>query len=109
MDKQLIPQINVPKAAIAEFCHRNQIRKLSLFGSVLRADFGPESDIDVLVEFEPTAHVGYFGLARMQRELTELLGRKVDLLTPGALSKYFKQQVLETALPQYEKNRKPMI
>jgi len=103
MNLQMMPKIAIPKAAIAEFCQRNYIRKLSLFGSVLRDDFGMESDIDVLVEFEPGAHVGYFELARMQRELAGLLGRKVDLLTPGALSKYFRQQVLETALPQYEK------
>ena len=97
------PKIDFPQEAIVEFCRRNQIRKLSLFGSSLRDDFGPDSDIDILVEFEPEAAVGYFALARMQRELTQMLGRTVDLLTPNSLSKYFRQDVLASAQLQYEK------
>lgn len=93
--------IEVPREALAEFCRRNQIRRLSLFGSVLREDFGPDSDVDVLVEFEPEARVGFFALVRMEIELSELLGRKVDLNTPGFLSKYFRDQVLEEAEVQY--------
>lgn len=96
-------QIDFSQEAIAEFCRRNRIRKLSLFGSILGNDFGPDSDIDIVVEFEPDASVGYFALAHMQRELTHLLGREVDLLTPSAISKYFRQQVLESAQLQYEK------
>ncbi|MEA3375428.1 MAG: nucleotidyltransferase family protein [Armatimonadota bacterium] len=94
-------RIQVPREALAEFCRRNQIRRLSLFGSVLREDFGPDSDVDVLVEFEPEARVGFFALVRMEMELSELLGHKVDLNTPGFLSKYFRDQVLEEAEVQY--------
>ena len=86
---------------IAEFCRRHQIRKLSLFGSVLRDDFGPESDIDVLVEFEPGARTGLAFFA-MERELSEMLGRKVDLNTRGFLSKYFCDRVLQEAEVQYD-------
>lgn len=93
--------IRVPKKELAEFCRRNQIRRLSLFGSVLREDFGPDSDVDVLVEFEPEARVGLFALARMEMELSELLDHRVDLNTPGFLSRYFRDQVLEEAEVQY--------
>lgn len=94
-------RIQVPREALAEFCRRNQIRRLSLFGSVLREDFGPDSDVDVLVEFEPEARVGFFALMRMEMELSELFGHKVDLNTPGFLSRYFRDQVLEEAEVQY--------
>jgi predicted nucleotidyltransferase len=94
--------LNMPGAKIAEFCRRNHIRKLSLFGSVLRGDAMPESDVDFVVEFEPEATPGYFGLARMERELSEILGgRKVDLRTPGELSRYFRDEVLAQAKVQY--------
>jgi len=95
-------RIDIPKEKIAEFCRRNQIRRLALFGSVLRDDFGPDSDIDVLVEFEPDAKVGLFRLAGMEIELSGLLGRKVDLNTPGFLSDYFREQVLSEAENQYD-------
>lgn len=95
-------RIDIPKDRIAEFCRRNQIRRLALFGSVLRDDFRPESDVDVLVEFEPGARVGLMGLARMEIELGELLGRKVDLNTPGFLSDYFRDEVLAEAETQYD-------
>jgi len=94
-------RIQVPREALAEFCRRHQIRRLSLFGSVLREDFGPESDVDVLVEFDPEARVGFFALVRMEMELSELLGHKVDLNTPGFLSKYFRDRVLEEAEVHY--------
>ena len=83
-----------------EFCRRNHIRKLSLFGSVLREDFEPDSDIDVLVEFEPgkTPGLAFFG---MQDELSEMLGRKVDLNTPACLSRHFREEVLREAEAQY--------
>ena len=80
---------------------KHHIRKLSLFGSVLREDFGPESDLDVLVEFEPGQIVGLLWLARMEIELSGILKRKVDLRTPAELSRYFRQQVLDSAEVQY--------
>jgi len=95
-------RIDIPKERIAEFCRRNYIRRLALFGSVLRDDFTPESDVDVLVEFEPDARVGLLSLARMEIELGELLGRKVDLNTPGFLSDYFRDEVLTEAEVHYD-------
>ena len=95
-------RIDIPKEQIAEFCRCNHIRRLGLFGSVLRDDFTPESDVDVLVEFEPDARVGLLGLARMEIELGDLLGRKVDLNTPGFLSDYFRDEVLAEAEMQYD-------
>ena len=94
--------IDVPKEQIAEFCRRNHIRRLALFGSVLRDDFRPDSDVDVLVEFEPGARVGLLRLAGMEIELGDLLGHKVDLNTPGFLSRYFRDQVLAEAEVQYD-------
>jgi predicted nucleotidyltransferase len=95
-------RIDIPKDEIADFCRRNGIRRLALFGSVLRDDFTPDSDVDVLVEFEPDARVGLLGLARLEIELSELLGRKVDLNTPGFLSDYFRDKVLSEAEAQYD-------
>jgi|SRR3972149_2938960 len=92
--------IQIPRDAIANFCHRHHIRRLSLFGSILRDDFRPESDIDVLVEFEPGRTPGLAFFA-MQDELTELLGHRVDLHTPASLSKYFRDEVLAEAQVQY--------
>ncbi|MBM3190324.1 MAG: nucleotidyltransferase family protein [Chloroflexi bacterium] len=95
-------QIAVDKRAIAGFCRRHGIRRLALFGSVLRADFAPDSDVDVLVEFAPEAVPGLFGIARLERELSAILGgRRVDLRTPEDLSRYFRQSVLEEAEVQY--------
>jgi len=94
-------KIDIPHDRIAEFCKRNHIRKLSLFGSVLRDDFSLESDVDVLVEFEKGQVVGFLRLARMEMELSELLGYKVDLRTPAELSRYFRQEVLDKAEVQY--------
>ena len=93
----------LPQAGIEEFCRRNHIRKLSLFGSVLTPRFRPESDIDVLVEFEPGSKITLFDVAGMELELTEKLGRKVDLRTAGDLSRYFRDQVVSTAAIQYER------
>ena len=90
-------QVFADKRDIAEFCRRNQIRRLALFGSVLRGDFHAESDIDVLVEFEPAHVPGLFGIARMERELSAIFGRKVDLRTAEDLSRYFRQDVLREA------------
>jgi uncharacterized protein len=91
----------MPAEKIADFCRRHHIRKLSLFGSVLRDDFRPESDIDVLVEFEPDCTPG-FAFFAMEHELSEMLGRKVDLNTPGFLSHYFRDEVLKEAEVQYD-------
>jgi predicted nucleotidyltransferase len=94
--------IHIPADKIAEFCKRNGIRKLSLFGSVLRPDFRPDSDIDLLVEFRAGAAPSLLDLARMERELSAVLGgRKVDLRTPKELSRYFRDEVLSTASVQY--------
>ena len=93
----------LPQAEIEEFCRRNHIRKLSLFGSVLTPRFRPESDIDVLVEFEAGSKITLFDVAGMELELTEKLGRKVDLRTAGDLSRYFRDQVVSTAAIQYER------
>ncbi len=93
--------IVIPKDQIAAFCRKHGIRRLSLFGSILRDDFGPDSDIDVLVEFEPEARTG-FAFFGMQDELSQILGRKVDLNTPGFLSKYFRDEVMREAEVQYD-------
>ena len=95
-------KITVPRDRLAEFCRRNRIRRLAFFGSVLRDDFGPASDVDVLVEFEPGARVGLIGFAGMENELSELIGRKVDLNTAGFLSPYFRDEVLQEAEAVYE-------
>src|SRR2546426_11249435 len=93
--------IKVPTESVADFCRRHHIRRLSFFGSVLREDFRPESDVDVLVEFEPGVPVGYLALAGMEAELGEILGRCVDLRTPAELSRYFRDAVLAEAEVQY--------
>ena len=95
-------QIVVDKEKIAAYCRQHHIRRLALFGSVLRADFHPDSDVDVLVEFEPGRVPGLFGIARMERELSALLGgRRIDLRTAEDLSRYFRQRVVEEAEVQY--------
>jgi uncharacterized protein len=89
-------KIEVPNEEIAAFCRRHHIRKLAFFGSVLRDDFTPESDVDVLVEFEP-GHTPGLAFFAMQRELSAILGRKVDMNTAKGLSPYFRQEVLAGA------------
>ena len=98
------PGVRIDRGKLAEFCRRNQIRKLSFFGSVLRDDFGPDSDIDVLVEFEPDARVG-LQFFTIEQELSRLLGRTVDLNTMGFISKYFRDKVLQEAEIQYDASR----
>jgi predicted nucleotidyltransferase len=95
------PQIAIPQDKIVDFCRRNQVRTFSLFGSVLREDFGPDSDVDVLVEFEPEAQVGLMALGRMQRELAELLGRQVDLVPRDGLKPQMRRSVLDSAQVLY--------
>jgi predicted nucleotidyltransferase len=93
-------RIDIPETKIAEFCRRHNIRRLALFGSVLGDDFTSDSDVDVLVEFEPGTRMGLKFFA-LQEELSRILGRKVDLNTPGFLSKYFRDSVMEEAEDQY--------
>ncbi len=92
--------IALSRSWIADFCRRHHVRSFALFGSILRDDFGPESDIDILIEFEPgkTPGLAFFG---MQDELSEHFGRRVDLNTPQCLSKYFRDEVVAGALPLY--------
>ena len=96
-----VAQIEIPESHVGELCRRNGIRKLSFFGSVLTDRFSNASDVDILVEFEPDCRVGYFGLAAMERELSAVVGRKVDLRTPDELSRYFREDVLKAARVQY--------
>jgi len=94
--------ITVDRSRLAEFCRRHHIRRLALFGSALREDFSEESDVDILVEFEPGHTPGLLGMARLERELSHILGgRKVDLRTPEDLSRYFRDEVLREAEVQY--------
>lgn len=94
------PKVAVDSRRIAEFCRRWHVRRLALFGSVLRDDFGPASDIDVLVEFEP-GHIPGFAFVDIQDELAAMFGRTVDLHTPGSLSRYFRDRVVREAQYQY--------
>ena len=94
--------VTTDKRKIAAFCRAHHVRRLALFGSALRADFDPDSDVDVLVAFEPGHVPGFFRLARMERELSEAFGgRKVDLRTAEDLSRYFRDDVLAAAEVQY--------
>jgi uncharacterized protein len=99
----MITNIEIPKATISAFCEQHHIAKLSLFGSVLREDFTPESDIDVLVEFEAGHIPGLLAFSQMQIDLSNLLGRDVHLSTPSFISDDFRDKVLETAQVQYER------
>jgi predicted nucleotidyltransferase len=89
-------KIKVPIHDIISFCQRHHIRELALFGSVLRDDFGPKSDVDILVEFEPDARVGYQHFFRLQDELTTLFGREVDLFTPNSLKPFARETAMRS-------------
>lgn len=94
--------ITVPQADIASFCRRNGVRRIALFGSVLTNRFSEASDIDVLIEFQPRERVGFFRLAEIESELSELFGgRRIDLRTPGDLSRYFRNDVVRNSLALY--------
>ena len=96
------PEIDVDVEALAAFCRRHRVRHLALFGSALRDDFGPQSDIDLLVEFDPGATPGLFTIAGMEQELSTLFGgHEIDLRTYHDLSRYFRDEVQATALPLY--------
>jgi predicted nucleotidyltransferase len=94
------PRIRIDKPPVTAFCKRNHVRRLAFFGSVLRDDFGPESDVDVLVEFEP-GHVPGFAFFDLQEELAAILGRRVDLHAKGSLSRYFRDEGDREAQDQY--------
>jgi hypothetical protein len=95
MDReQIIAKIQANRELLEEF----SVRSLSVFGSVVRGEAGPGSDVDILVEFDPDARIGLFAFARLQRRLSEILGRPVDLVTPDALHKAMKNRILEEAV-----------
>jgi uncharacterized protein len=96
------PRITLPEEAIADFCRRNRVRRLALFGSVLRDDFAADSDVDVLVEFEPGHRLG-FAFFTLQDELSRMLGRRVDLNTRNDLSRYFRDEVERSAHTIYDR------
>ena len=96
------PQVAVSREALAQFCREHGIKRLAIYGSALREDFGDASDVDLLVEFERDRIPGLLGLASLEIALSELFdGRSVDLRTAEDLSPYFRQEVLETAEVQY--------
>lgn len=106
VDRSLSLPISIPRQELDQFCRRNFIAKLSLFGSALRDDFTEESDIDFLVEFERDYTPTFFKLAQMERELSELFdGREIDLITVEELSPYFRDRVLGEAINQYDSTR----
>ncbi len=101
MDTKVL--IGNPKEGIAELCKHTLLAKFSFFGSVLGDDFHSDSDVDVLVEFEEEHVPGFFELARMEMEISEILARKADLRTPGELSRYFRDEVVTSARVEYVK------
>lgn len=94
-------RVEMPMEEIAALCRRYRVRRLSIFGSALRSDFGPRSDIDLLVEFEPDAEVGFITLSRMRRELSAILGRAVDLVPRSGLKPRIRELVLSSAEDVY--------
>ena len=98
----MLTDITIRKRDLTEFCKANYIRKLAFFGSVLRDDFTDDSDVDVLVEFDPEAVVGFFKLYDIEKELSGMLGgRKIDVHTPKGLSRYIRDNILAEAVDQY--------
>jgi predicted nucleotidyltransferase len=93
--------LKLPQQELAAFCRRHDIARLSVFGSALRDDFGPESDVDLLIEFQPDAEPSLLDLGGMQQELCDLLGRQVDLKTPEFMSPFVRERVQREALLQY--------
>ena len=97
----VLNDLQLPGAELPAYCRRNGIRRLELFGSATRADFGPQSDVDLLVEFRPDTKIGFLALSRMQRELSELFGRRVDLVPRAGLKPMVATSVLKAARPLY--------
>jgi predicted nucleotidyltransferase len=95
-------RVEVERKQIGVFCRKHFIRRLAVFGSALRRDFGPESDVDILVEFESSARVGFLALARASRELSEIIGRRVDLVPQGGLKPLIRDEVLAEAEVLFE-------
>jgi predicted nucleotidyltransferase len=95
-------QQKISQKELAEFCRKNHIKKLSVFGSLVRGEPGPDSDIDLLVEFEQGQTPGLFSIVRMEMELADVFGKKVDLRTPDDLSQYFRDEVMRNAQLQYQ-------
>lgn len=93
--------IQIDREQLVAFCRRHHLTKLALFGSVLTDRFGPDSDVDVLVEFDSEHIPGLIALSRMERELSDILGRRADMRTPNDLSRYFRDQVVREAVIQY--------
>lgn len=93
--------IEIPSAQLADFCRRNRVRSLAFFGSVIHNNFNESSDLDVLIKFEPETRIGLIGFAKLENELSEILGRRVDLSTPEFLSPYFREEVVREAVPVY--------
>ena len=93
--------VHIDANLVRAFCERNGIRRLSLYGSILTDDFGDDSDVDVLVEFLPGSTPGLLRMAALEAELSEMLGRRVDLRTPEELSRYFREDVLDGCEVQY--------
>ena len=95
--------VDLPEERIREYCASQPIRRLSVFGSAVRNELMPESDIDFLVEYMADARISYFDMGRHATDLIEIVGRQVDLCTPNSISRYFRQDVLDSALPIYAK------
>mgnify|MGYP001106933695 FL=1 len=93
--------IEIDREQLAAFCRKHHLTKLALFGSVLTDRFGPDSDVDVLFEYDPEHVPTLFDVVRMERELSEILGRKADMRTPRDLSRYFRDEVVQNAVVQY--------
>ena len=98
-------RIALDRKKLAAFCNKHRIVRLSFFGSVLREQFGPNSDVDILVEFEPGLRLGLIGMAKLELELSAMLGRKADLRTPSDLSRYFREDVLRQAEVKFAAGR----
>ena len=96
-------RVNITKNQIADFCEKNHILRLAFFGSVLRNDYRPDSGIDILVYLDRSVPTGLMEMARMERQLSEMIGRKVDLRTPNELSVYFRDDVIAEAEIIYER------
>ncbi len=99
-----LPSLHLSPDVIEQFCRKHHLRRLAFFGSVVRDDFGPDSDVDVLVEFE-SGHTPGFGFFSIETELSSLIGRKVDLQTPGFLSPEIRNHALSEAVIAYEQTR----
>lgn len=95
--------IVISRAEVARFCETHHIRRLAIFGSILTSRFRPDSDVDVLVEFDPVASPTYLDMAGIEQELSTILGRKADVRTANELSRYFRDQVAASSAVQYER------